>query len=165
MKSFSSLAGDDSELLVELRTEENCKSRNCERDWGDGKAKTMKGKGKFSSNDLDFGKLWKSEEILENEGRSSKTSIRVSKDTNGNEVIEIELNDSYVIPPDVENSFSPVNKLLIIGINNCNFYKNWKPAIIAQYPTSNSKKLDKNFSNLIYAWFPNDIEIEIFYEK
>lgn len=118
MKSFSSLAGDDSDLFIEFRADDYCRSRNLDRDGNENKAKTAKGKISFLSNDLDFGLMSEMQQLRSRWSITSwnKTSIKLSKDNNGNEVIEIELNDSFTVPPDTANTFSPVSRLLIIGL-------------------------------------------------
>ena len=49
--------------------------------------------------------------------------------------------------------------------NNFNEESEGKPSVIAQYPRDDSKKAEKDFGNLIYACFPNDIESEVFSER
>ena len=168
-KSFGSLTGEDSLAFTSLKDNDESGQRISDERILDLKTKPDNKRETSISNDFDIISLIDKDNNKStsdpSSSRSSRSSRRVTKDKNGNEVIEIEVNDSFILPSDDKGLFCPVRKLLIIGLKNWKSQKGGKPTLIAQYPNGNSRNAEKDYGNLIYAWFPNDIEIEVFSEK
>ena len=118
-KSVSSWEGDDSLLFTTLKDNDESWQRISDQEIWEPRSKTMNGRESSISNDFDIVSLNDKNNNSTSDPSSSssnKSSIKVSKDKNGNEIVEIELNESFAIPSDNKNLFSPVRKLLIIGL-------------------------------------------------
>lgn len=121
-KSFGSLTGEDSLAFTSLKDNDESGQRISDERILDLKTKPDNKRETSISNDFDIISLIDKDNNKStsdpSSSRSSRSSRRVTKDKNGNEVIEIEVNDSFILPSDDKGLFSPVRKLLIIGLKN-----------------------------------------------
>ena len=78
------------------------------------------------------------------------------------EIIEVEVDDSYYHSEEIQRRTPIVHKLLIIGLKSANAYKGGKAIILSMYPEKVGKKPELDYHNLIFACFPDRIKPEAF---
>ena len=132
INTFGSLAGDDSEIFLTLREDDENKSQNAEHANRNSVARTLKSSRSTLFNDVSILSLNDVEEY----GRSShgntssnirassiKSASKVSGNKDNDEVIEVEMNESCSNSED-QQKFNPLfRKLLIIGLKKSKIKK------------------------------------------
>ena len=159
MKSFSSLAGDSSEIHLSLN-KDNQDSFNLKNDSIIfPRSKTLKESKSKIDNDIEYSNS--------NQSDSSKSSTgqdeNQSKYTNSDIDIETETRESK-FSAEVSNIANKwmrlVCKLFIIGVKHPEIGSRYKAVILDSYPIK-----DENMDSIIESCFPNKIEPELYTMK
>ena len=125
VNTFGSLAGDDSEIFLTLRDDDENKSHSIEHAKRDSIAKTLKSSRSTLANDFSILSLNDVQEYDMSSNRDTDSNIQASsiksasnkcESKDNDEIIEVEVNESCSNSED-QQKFNPLFlKLLIIGL-------------------------------------------------